>query len=228
MSAPNFASVNTSKIFAFGATKYIDQEAIDANDWPQEWLGDYDEEQTQADFEWCQENAVEQLEQKGWTEDDGSDGDRSYCGSYIAKKAVSVYVGGCYLDITVRAKVVSGYYSGATFDFDAELTVENDLDGVLGDYDLTGSYAASVDDVITDNWTGNNGLSKIQAKNIIRRLYSELEKLTDQAEEVFQNCSEHRLACVGIMSNGEGVYEDIETRRGQLKAAVAQINPAVA
>ena len=118
MATANFASVNTSKIFAFGANKYITQEDIDANDWPQEWLGQFDECQTQSDAEWCQESAVSMLKEKGWDDSEGWDGDRNYPGSNIAEKTVCVVVCGLSLDIKVTAKTVSGYYSGATFDWD--------------------------------------------------------------------------------------------------------------
>lgn len=43
MSAPNFAIPTASRIYAFGMNKYIDQDTIDANNYPQELLGQYDE-----------------------------------------------------------------------------------------------------------------------------------------------------------------------------------------
>ena len=56
---------------------------------------------------------------------------------------------------------------------------------------------------------------------IFARLRVALDEMICEAEDVFQANSEHRLACVGIFSNGEAIYSDLDTERGRLKAAVA-------
>lgn len=221
MSTPNFARVNTSKIFAFGSAKFYTQETIEANDYPQEWLNEYDELQTQFDYECALNNARCELEAKGWMECDESTGDRSYPGTYFAKKTRSIRVAGVDVDICLSAAVVPGYYDGCTFDVDGSCTVY-DRDGyTVGEYDVFGSYAVSEDDVTADNWTGNNGWSRIHAHAIFARLRVALDEMICEAEDVFQANSEHRLACVGIFSNGEAIYSDLDTERGRLKAAVA-------
>lgn len=220
MATPNFSSTNTSKIFAFGCNKYYTQDTIDANEFPQDWLGTFDELQTSEDYKWELEGARCSFQAKGWDECDESNGNRSYPGIYFAEKMAAVIVAGCRCEVTVKAAAVSGYYEGNTFDWDAFLTVY-DRDGYeVSEYDLTGRYAASTEDVVSDNWTGNKGLSKIHARRIMAAVSSLLSELTTEAESVFEEHSERRLACAGIFSNGEAIYTDLDTERGRLLAAV--------
>lgn len=215
MSTPNFACANASKIFAFGSAKYYDQETIDANDYPQEWLGEYDECQTQDDFDFCIESCKDALQQKGWDEISENDGDRSYNTHYFAERVKAVEIAGITAYVKLKAGATSGYYSGANFDWSGSL----ELDTVYDEYELTGRYAVTADDVINDEWLENRGTCKIQAKNIINKIYATFRALVEECEAVFEQCSENRLACIGIMSNGEGVYEDLDTERGRLYAA---------
>ena len=220
MSTPNFRSCNTSKIFALGMNKYYTQEQIEECNLDDELEGKLDELQTQPDYEYEKANALFQLEEKGWIETDEYDGDRSYHGTYFAEKTRCITVAGVSVEITLKAAVVSGYYEGCTFDVDGSASI-CDRDGYhVAEYDLYGPYALCEEDVTRDNWTGNNGWSKIHAHTIFSAVRVALAELQTEAEEVFQNCSEYRLGCGGIFSNGSAIYYDLETERGRLKAAV--------
>lgn len=56
MATCNFCANNVSRVFAFGMNKYISQEDIDANDWPSEYLGQYDDDRTRDDYRYEEKN----------------------------------------------------------------------------------------------------------------------------------------------------------------------------
>lgn len=222
MSTPNFKVENASKIYAFGTNVYVTQEDIDEGYREQDELGEFDWETTQENYDCDLANAMYELIGKGWEKCKGYDGDRSYPGSYFAEKTGKFYYGNTLFEITIKAKAVSGYYEGATFDYDASLRVLPEHN-YWYEYDLFGNYEFCKDYVIDDNLLENLGLSKIHAKNVVKKVYDELQKLQDEAEEVFQMCSEYRLGCAGIFSNGEAIYYDTEncSKREELKAQLA-------
>lgn len=182
MSTPNFNCSNTKKIYAIGNNSDFAQ---------------YD----------CQ--CV--LEDSNWEPVDEYDrtSNRSYPASIIAEKTACVVVAGVSLDITAKAKIVSGYYEGACFDFDCELTVY-DMEGYeVSSYDTLDDiyHYTDKDAVITDNWTGNKGLSKIHAQLIIDKMNEAINKLQEEAEKAFESCCDDKLVCVAVFSNGEAMYK---------------------
>ena len=223
MSAPNFAIPTASRIYAFGMNKYIDQDTIDANNYPQELLGQYDEILSQCDYDDAIANVQSELSAKGWNDIDESDRDRSYPTHYFSR--IRHYFTMCGIDFTiiVDAGATSAYYEGANFDYRASLEVHFPDEWYNSEYDLTGSDAVTAAECITDNWTGNQGLSKIHADKIITRIYKELATLTDQAEDAFSEFCEHELLCGGVFSNGEAIYGPAECPRWQMKAAVMAV-----
>ena len=223
MSTANFMNPNTSKYYVFGTNVYVTQEDIDEGYRDEDQLGQFDELATQDNFDCDLDNAkYELIRSKGWSESKGLDGDRSYPGNYFAEK--STWIPCCQngAEIVIKAKAVSGYYEGATFDYDAWLYVY-DSHGYSTSYDLFGNYEVCEEDVVEDDWYLNKGLSKIHAEHIIRRIHAELQKLCDEAESVFQMYSEYRLGCMGHGSNGEAFYYDTEkcSKRQEYKAQLA-------
>ena len=182
MSASNFDCKNTSKIYAIE----------DIEDYAQ-----YD----------CQES----LECLNWTPCDEYDrtNNRSYPASIIAEKTKCICVAGVSIDVKASAKIVSGYWSGACFDFDCKLSIY-DLDGYhVDDYEDIDTINKYIDtDTITkDNWTGNKGLSKIHAGRIYKAMQQAINELQEEAEKAFAECCSDILACVEVFSNGEAIYK---------------------
>ena len=203
MATANFSRVNTNVIYAFGKNVYIDREAIEANDWDDDMLGEFDDVQTQFNYECAIENAQHGLKKLGWYVENGST-------SKIASKDKTITAGGCSFYLNIYAKVESGYYEGATFDLDGEVTIY-DRDGYeVATYDLFGAYAPTAEDVITENWTGNNGLNKIHGQRMIDAIGNALNELTDEAEKVFAQACENRLTTYCRFSNGETWYTDLD------------------
>ena len=182
MSASNFDCKNTSKIYAIKDNEEFAQ---------------YD----------CQES----LERLGWTPCDEFDrtSNRSYPASIIAEKTKCIVVAGVSIDITAKAKIVSGYWEGACFDFDCELSVY-DRDGYhVDDYDEIDTINKYVESetIAKDNWTGSKGLSKIHAGRIYKAMQQAINELQEEAEKAFAECCSDVLACVCVFSNGEAIYK---------------------
>lgn len=211
MSTPNFRNINARNIYAYGETRYYTAEDIEANDMDADMIGEYDEDGTRLDAEFCEECAFDLLAKKGYEATHKSDGDRYYSGEIFAEKDVEFSV--CGVDMRIRMQAIrrSGYYEGANFDYDADLRIYEPRDTSFccsydEDYELFGKYAVDADDVLHDNWLGNKGLSKIHAKRIINAIYSRLADLQDEIEAVYSEACSRKLACVAMFSNGEAIY----------------------
>lgn len=203
MATSNFNMENCSRYFVIGAAKYYTQEDIDANEMSPEMLGEYDEDGTELNFECERDNIIEGLEAVGWEAGEGET---------LATYTDYFIYGGCEFSLSLEAKVNSGYYEGACMDFDGALTVyDNDGDEV-GEYDVFGRYAANEDDVRGDNWTGNKGLSNMQARNIVQYIRSIVSRQRKQAESVFSQFAEYELTLAGRFNNGASLYNKVEKR----------------
>lgn len=218
MSTPNFAKQNASKYFAFGFNQYFTQEYVDECELDQELVGQYDEVGTQINFDDTIGNVHWELSHKGWHDIEEYDRDRSYPSRYFAEKCIEFNFCRARITIKVRACVTSAYYDGATFDWVGELIVEGERywdynNG--GEYDLPDYLDKLETLVVQDDWFDNLGLDKIHAKNVVARIEREFKKLTDEAEQVFQQYSERVLVCGGIFSNGEAIYYDADSLKGK-------------
>lgn len=97
-------------------------------------------------------------------------------------------------------------------DFDGTLTVYDNNGEEVNEYDVFGRYAPTEDDVREDNWTGLQGLSNMQAHNIIKYISSVIADRTNQAEKVFSQFAECELNAVGRFDNGAALYEEANKR----------------
>lgn len=218
MSAPNFAKCNASKYFAFGFNQYYTQEIIEANGWDDVEVGEFDEIGTQMNFDDTMCNVLCELKNKGWEKIEEYDNNYSYQSKFFAEKTIEFDYCNAHITIRARACATSAYYEGATFDWDGHLIVEGERywdynNG--GEYDLPDTEGNLEQWVVEDDWFGNLGLDKIHAKNVVARIEREFEKLTDEAEKVFQQYSERVLVCGGIFSNGEAIYYDADSIKGK-------------
>ena len=209
MAAANFNCNNTSEIFVIGMNEYVTQEDIDELGLDQELLGTYDEDRTrdnyEADLEYCQEL----LEAKKWDtmNEYDRDSNRSYPASIIGRQTKCRTFAGVTLELTMEARLVSGYYEGACFDLEARLNVyDRDDDHVCSWEGFDDVYNIDASDVIEDNWQGNIGLTKIHAKGIVKALETLFNELRDEAEDAFRQASQYRLYTAYHCSNGETGY----------------------
>ena len=208
MATGNFYNENCSRYFAIGMNRYFTKEDVEECDLDPELEGELDEFGTETDYEDSKQNIISGLQEKGWDDFNGYEGDACV----IASKDKSLVYGGCEISLEIKALVRSGYYEGACMDLSGKVTIDSAGDYWTGspEYDLFDDFDESY--VIDDNWTGNAGLDHLQAKNIIKKLNSIIEDLRNEAEYVFScNCSEE-LAVAYHCSNGETGYNRIEKR----------------
>ena len=208
MATCNFYNENCSRYFVIGMNRYFTKEDVEECDLDPELEGEFDEFGTETDYEDSKQNIVSGLQEKGWDDFDGYEGDACV----IASKDKSLVYGGCEISLEIKALVRPGYYEGACMDLSGKVTIDSAGDYWTGspEYDLFDGFDES--DVIEDNWTGNAGLDHLQAKNIIKKLNSIIEDLRNEAEYVFSCYCGEELAVAYHCSNGETGYSRIEKR----------------
>ena len=208
MATGNFYNENCSRYFAIGMNRYFTKEDVEECDLDPEIEGEFDEFGTETDYEDSKQNIISGLQEKGWDDFDGYEGDACV----IASKDKSLVYGGCEISLEIKALVRPGYYEGACMDLSGKVTIDSAGDYWTGspEYDLFDGFDES--DVIEDNWTGNAGLDHLQAKNIIKKLNSIIEDLRNEAEYVFSCYCGEELAVAYHCSNGETGYNRIEKR----------------
>jgi hypothetical protein len=177
MGTSNFARGNTSRVFAV----LMDEEIDDFMDYVREV---------------AEESAPKDIQ---YSEEDGSDRDRNYPATNLFSYRVSKWFGDLEVEVQIVAKMVSGYYEGASLDF--EFTI---FDG----------YEFSDSDDSVEHLFGNNcscmnqGLLKIQQRNAERWVDRAKDQLITLTERVFEQVS-MPLKVVGTFSNGETIYEKL-------------------
>ena len=208
MATGNFYNANCSRYFVFGMNRYYTKEDVEECDLDPELEGEFDELGTEADYDFAKQNIVSGLQEKGWEDFDGYEGDARV----IAYKDKSLVYGGCEISLEIKALVRSGYYEGACMDLSGKVTIDSAGDYWTGspEYDLFDDFDESY--VIDDNWTGNAGLDHLQAKNIIKKLNSIIEDLKIEAEYAFSRGCEREMFQAYHCSNGQTGYFNIQKK----------------
>ncbi len=210
MATANFFNANCTRYFVLGMNKYYTKEDVEANEMAPELVGEFDEVQTEFDYQTEKENIVSELQKKGWEDFDGYEGEAQV----IAYKNKTLVYGGCEISLEIKALVRSGYYEGACMDLSGKVTIDYAGDYWTGspEYDMFDDGEFSEISVVDDNWTGNPGLDHIQAKNIINKLNSIIEDLKIEAEYAFSRGCEREMFQAYHCSNGEAGYFNIQKK----------------
>lgn len=198
MGAINFYNVNASRIYAFGMNKYVTQEDIDYNEWEDLEVDDFSEDLTRWSFEDTICNVIHELKSNGYA----TKLDKYYSESIeneIGRKTYYFEYCGLEISVTIYAQAYSGYYEGASFDWDAKCGIRFRLSYYRIEFDLTGRYALCEDDILYENPLENMGLSKIHAKRILNKIYEKLQEVSAELEEVFKKFCEHEYVCHGYI-----------------------------
>ena len=119
-----------------------------------------------------------------YSKEDGSDRDRNYCASNLFSYRASKWFGDLEVEVQIVAKMRSGYYEGASLDF--EFTIFDAFD----QSDM------------------NNGMKVIQQRHAERWVDRAKEQLIALTEQVFEQVS-MPLRVVATFSNGETIYEKL-------------------
>lgn len=208
MATCNFGSTNCSRFFVLGMNKYYSKEDVEANEMDPELVGEYDEAQTDFDYQIEKENIVSNLQAKGWEDFDGYE-DNAHV---IAYKTKTFHYGGCEISLEINALVRSGYYEGACMDLSGKVIIDSAGDYWTGspEYDLFEDFNELY--VTEDSWTGKAGLDHLQAKNIIKKLNSIIEDLKNEAEYAFSCGCEYELYQAYCFDSGETGYGKMQKR----------------
>lgn len=210
MATGNFFNANCTRYFVLGMNKYYTKEDVEANEMAPELVGEFDEVQTEFDYQTEKENIVSELQKKGWEDFDGYEGEAQV----IAYKNKTLVYGGCEISLEIKALVRSGYYEGACMDLSGKVIIDSAGDYWTGspEYDMFDDGEFSEISVVDDNWTGNPGLDHLQAKNIINKLNSIIEDLKIEAEYAFSRGCEREMFQAYHCSNGEAGYFNIQKK----------------
>lgn len=214
MSTPNFKLKNASHYFVLGMPVYYTQEDIDANELDQDLLGEFDEIGTEFNFEAAKDNVAYELKAKGWNGIEECDGDYSYPTTLFSEKTKTISFGNTSVDITIQAGCTSGYYEAANFDWFVNIKTYRKAkyyyETCNYDYD-----DLTADDVISDNWYENEGLSKIHAVRIIRKIQAIIDELKNLPELAFSMYCDDEMYRAYLCSNGEAGYSKTGKRLWQ-------------
>lgn len=210
MAAANFFNANCTRYFVLGMNKYYTKEDVEANEMAPDLVGEFDEVQTEFDYQTEKENIVSELQKKGWEDFDGYEGEAQV----IAYKNKALVYGGCEISLEIKALLRSGYYEGACMDLSGKVTIDSAGDYWTGspEYDMFDDGEFSEISVVDDDWTGNPGLDHLQAKNIINKLNSIIEDLKIEAEYAFSRGCEREMFQAYHCSNGEAGYFNIQKK----------------
>ena len=214
MSTPNFALKNASRFFVFGMPVYYTQEEIDEYGLDQNLLGQFDELNTEANYDADKENVAGELKAKGWHDIEECDGDRSYPTTLFSEKTKTICFGDTEVYVTMQAGCTSGYYEAANFDWSAKVEVSGMIEGWHETFEYEHDELTA-DDVIRDNWYDNKGLSKIHATRIIRKIEAIIDDLKNEAELAFSMYCDEEMYCTFLAFNGEAGYSKIGKRLWQ-------------
>lgn len=208
MATCNFMSANCTRYFVLGMNKYYSKEDVEENGLDPELVGEYDEAQTDLDYQYQEKEIVSSLQKKGWEDFDGYE-DNSHV---IAYKTKSLVYGGCKISLEINALVRSGYYEGACMDLSGKVIIDSAGDYWTGspEYDLFEDFNELY--VTEDSWTGKAGLDHLQAKNIIKKLNSIIEDLKNEAEYAFSCGCEYELYQAYCFDSGETGYGKMQKR----------------
>lgn len=210
MATGNFFNANCTRYFVLGMNKYYSKEDVEANEMAPELVGEFDEVQTEFDYQTEKEDIISELKAKGWEDYDGYEGDARV----IAYKDKTIVYGGCEISLEIKALVRSGYYEGACMDLSGKVIIDSAGDYWTGspEYDMFDDGEFSEISVVDDNWTGNPGLDHLQAKNIINKLNSIIEDLKIEVEYAFSRGCEREMFQAYHCSNGEAGYFNIQKK----------------
>lgn len=214
MSTPNFALKNASRFFVFGMPVYYTQEEIDEYGLDQNLLGQFDELDTEANYDADKANVAGELKAKGWHDIEDCDGDSSYPTTFFSEKTKTICFGDTEVYVTMQAGYTSGYYEAANFDWFAKVEVSGMIEGWHETFEYEHDELEA-DDVIRDNWYDNKGLSKIHAAHVIRKIEAIIDDLKNEAELAFSMYCDEEMYCTFLAFNGEAGYSKTGKRLWQ-------------
>lgn len=207
MGTSNFHYKNASRVYA--VLMNYEDEILDENGEPTgETETRYPERYEVDDLKDFIKNEIEDLENGryyNWVKD--SNELRSFPSSYLGSLRTYKPYGDIGVEVYIHAFLRSGYYEGACLDW----TLQVDINGYgeyIGDEDIP--YAVEEIKENTSSYM-SKGLRTIIANKVEKWIRSEADRLSGIMENIFSRNSDVEMRKVATFSNGETIYEKIES-----------------
>lgn len=202
MSTGNFYKRHASAYFVVDGKRYFDSEGEELENWEEGC-------EVVDDTEYELESILEYAKSEGWEKSEGWHGRDSY-GLCEKWERETLLLGTVPFDFKIEIDVNLGYYEACNLDWDIRIYGPGCCDYRLSDFD---SIEDLVDEIVDqfnyyeDVW--NEGLKKMQKKNIIKKALDRIQEVGLKADEF---CRKNCTGVYGIsarFSNGETWYTKI-------------------
>lgn len=207
MGTSNFHYKNASRVYA--VLMNYEDEILDENNEPTgETETRYPEEYEADDLKDFIENEIEDLENGfyyNWVKD--SNELRSFPSSYLGSIGSCKSYGDIDIDVYIHAFIRSGYYEGACLDWTLQVGINGNGE-YIDDEDI--QYAANDIREHASSYM-SKGLRTIIASKAEKWIRSEADRLSGIMENIFSRNSDVEMRKVATFSNGETIYEKIES-----------------
>lgn len=142
---------------------------------------------------------------------------RNYPACYFVECTEYLYFCGMTIRIKGKLGVRDGNYSGCNLDYDINVEYNswyNDIVSNLSDCDSGDELCEVFVDGLENDWVWENeecskGLFMMNKGKLIKALQRKVGEIVDALEDICKSLCDDELACVGIFSNGEAIYERV-------------------
>lgn len=203
MGTSNFYYKNASRVYAICMSRECDVLDEDGNETGETEYRSPESYECEDTLEFIRESILESGgDYYNWAKSRSSL--RSYEGGYLGSLRSIKQYGDINIEMYVHAFYRIGYYEGACLDWELEIMV----DGIECDDDIDWAH-----DMVYDGRYSSmsSGLKAMLAKKAENWMRSESDRLSDAMEKVFDETSEVKMRKVATFSNGETIYEKIES-----------------
>lgn len=204
MSASNFHKEFASAYYVVDGRRYLNSEGEELEQWEEEC-------EVVDDTEYELESILEYAKSEGWTESDrsvGRDGDYGLCEKWEDEDLI---LGTTVFEIKTEIIVRLGYYEACNLDWDIRVRVPGSgYDVRLSDFCNAEDIGDDIFDAFVwyeDVW--NEGLKKMQKKNIIKKALDRIREVGLKADEFCRSNCTGVYAVSARFSNGETWYTKI-------------------
>jgi len=157
----------------------------------------------QWEIEYLKEGIAEDLDYDLMAEK--NDWDRGYPTISYANKSI-LLSHNLYIALDFELQITSGYYEGATLDYEAYLCLGTGYGFEVNQYSEDQLKAFIREDIEYAELELSDSEVDSEVESIYEWIANTLDSEGQRIEETFARFSQHKLECQGVFSNGEAVY----------------------
>ena len=203
MSTCNFHKTFASNYFVVDGKRYFNSEGEELDEWEEGC-------QVEDDTEWELESILECAKSEGWEKSDRRVGRDDY-GLCEKWEKEDLILGTTRIEIQIQINVRVGYYEACNLDWDIRLCSPcGGYDVKLSDFDCLQDLGEDIYDAFSwyeEEW--NEGLKKMQKKNIIKKALDRIREVGFKADEFCRKNCTGEYAVSARFSNGETWYKKV-------------------